>query len=67
MVLGCLDWSGGENTVVLSSYLTFQSALKDAAMPDLTNNLLKQIALGEDAVLELKRIEFKGGQISIPH
>ncbi len=36
-------------------------------MPDLTNNLFKQIALGEDSVLELKRVEFKGGQISAPH
>lgn len=60
MVLGCLDWSGGENVVPLSSCLTFQSALKDAAMPDLTNNLFKQIALGEDSVLELKRVGIQG-------
>lgn len=36
-------------------------------MPDSTDNLLKQIALGEDSVLELKRVEFKGEQISAPH
>lgn len=28
-------------------------------MLDSTDNLLKQIALGEDSTLELKRVEFK--------
>jgi ATP-dependent DNA helicase RecG len=32
-----------------------------------TANLLKQIALGEDSVLELKIIEFKGDQVAGPH
>ncbi|QLQ30747.1 MAG: hypothetical protein HZT40_03035 [Candidatus Thiothrix singaporensis] len=36
-------------------------------MPDSTDNLLKQITLGEDSTLELKRVEFKGGQVSAPH
>ena len=32
-----------------------------------TVDLLKQIALGEDSVLELKTIEFKGDQVAGPH
>jgi len=32
-----------------------------------TSELLKQIALGEDSVLELKAIEFKGNKITGPH
>lgn len=32
-----------------------------------TADLLKQIALGEDSVLELKTIEFKGNQVTAPH
>ncbi len=32
-----------------------------------TPDLLKQIALGEDSVLELKTIEFKGDQVAGPH
>jgi len=32
-----------------------------------TLDLLKQIALGEDSVLELKTIEFKGDQVAGPH
>ncbi|WP_308873579.1 AlbA family DNA-binding domain-containing protein [Thiothrix subterranea] len=36
-------------------------------MLDSTDNLLKQIALGEDSTLELKAIEFKGAHISAPH
>ena len=32
-----------------------------------TADLLKQIAIGEDSVLELKTIEFKGNQVAGPH
>jgi len=32
-----------------------------------TADLLKQIAIGEDSVLELKTIEFKGDQVAGPH
>ncbi len=32
-----------------------------------TEDLLKQIAIGEDSVLELKTIEFKGDQVAGPH
>ncbi|MCI5225126.1 MAG: hypothetical protein D3918_00365 [Candidatus Electrothrix sp. AX2] len=31
------------------------------------SNLLKQIALGEDATLELKNVSFKGDRVSDPH
>lgn len=33
-------------------------------MFDLTSELLKQIALGEDSVLELKTVEFTGNRVS---
>ena len=36
-------------------------------MLDSTAALLKQITLGEDSSLELKRVEFKGEHISAPH
>jgi predicted HTH transcriptional regulator len=36
-------------------------------MLDSTDNLLKQIALGEDSTLELKAVEFKGMHVSAPH
>ena len=36
-------------------------------MPDNTMDLLKRIALGEDSVLELKTIEFKGDHVAGPH
>ena len=32
-----------------------------------TADLLKQIAIGEDSVLELKTIAFKGDQVAGPH
>ncbi|MCW5209375.1 ATP-binding protein [Desulfobulbus sp. US1] len=36
-------------------------------MLEKTSDLLKQIALGEDSILELKNISFKGEKISGPH
>ena len=36
-------------------------------MLEKTSDLLKQIALGEDSILELKNISFKNGKISGPH
>ena len=36
-------------------------------MPNNAADLLKRIALGEDSVLELKTIEFKGDQVTGPH
>jgi len=32
-----------------------------------TESLLKQIALGEDSVLEFKTVQFKGERVSVPH
>lgn len=36
-------------------------------MYETTTDLLKQVALGEDSVLELKRVEFSNNKISGPH
>ena len=41
--------------------------LAATTMYDQLSDLLKQIALGEDSVLELKAVEFSGNRVSAPH
>ena len=36
-------------------------------MFETTNELLRQIRLGEDSALELKNLEYKGNRVSGPH
>lgn len=36
-------------------------------MSDSTDELLRQIRLGEDSMLELKTLEFKAGKVTEPH
>ena len=36
-------------------------------MFDTTDDLLRQIRLGEDSALELKNLEFKGNKVTGPH
>ena len=36
-------------------------------MNEKTSDLLKQIAIGEDSVLELKSLEFRGNKVTGPH